>query len=252
MLDPGQDIEFANWQHPNTGYDPFTKNQLRGAAAGLGVAYHSLASDLSGVNFSAGRIGEMSMQRTWLIIRKMIVDRIHIPLFERWIAEAVLMGDSGVPFMPLDQMQAVRFVGPGFPPIQPREAAAANESAIKNRLKSRSEIIREQGGDPVDVFEELAGEEELLKELGLQSAAPDPADMPDKGDGDGDEDPDDNSGEDAEGNNKGTKKLTTPEIREQIRAERAAGASYSELARKHGVGRTTVTKMLLGLTWKRR
>lgn len=39
--------------------------------------------------------------------------------------------------------------------------------AVQNGLKSRGEIIREQGRDPEDVWRELAEEQQRLTQLGL-------------------------------------------------------------------------------------
>ncbi len=43
----------------------------------------------------------------------------------------------------------------------------ANEKAVGLGLTSRAAIIREQGRDPEDVFNEIAEENKRLKELGI-------------------------------------------------------------------------------------
>ena len=238
QLKPGESFEPVKWDHPSTAYPEFVKTQLRGAAAGLGLSYHSLSGDLSGVNFSAGRIGELSARKTWLALRKLIVDKIHTPLFERWVMEASLRGEF--PGM-VDDAKAVQLTGPGFAHIQPREAAAANETNIKLRLKSRSQIIREDGHDPDEVFRDIAEENEKLRELGLDSMA--------DGEPTPDDDMDDPDDADAKEEDRASP-LADRATRDQIRAEHASGVNFSSLERKYGVKRTPLRRMILGETYK--
>lgn len=247
FLDPGQKFVMANWNHPNGQYPAFVQTQLRGAAAGLGVPYHQLAGDLSAINFSAGRIGELAARRTWLVIRKMLVQRIHRPLFKRWMEEALLSSD--MPAIRLDAAQESRFTGPGFPHIQPKEAAIADETDINNFLKSRSHVIRERGQEPAEVFAEIADEDELLRELGLERINKPAATNDDKEeDGMPDEDEEGNLKDDG---TKTARPLASRATRDSIRAERSAGASYRALAERYGASKTAIEYMLAGRTYKR-
>jgi capsid protein len=56
--------------------------------------------------------------------------------------------------------------------IDPAKDAKAQETMIAQNLRSRSQVIRDQGGDPESVFMELAKEKELLESLGLAIIAP--------------------------------------------------------------------------------
>ena len=249
QLAPGEQFQSDNWQHPNQVAPDFTGMLLRGVGAGLGTPYHKIAGDLSGINFSAGRIGEIDVQMTWLVLREMLVEGLHQKVFQQWVESASLLGwFDGL----VDDAREARWIGPGFPHIQPREQAVANDLAVKLGIKTRSEIIRESGREPKEVFQELADEQKQMRDLGLSVSDETEPDDPDDDPDDGDEDPDDNSGEDANGNNaKSASVLSSREVRDAIRAEHAAGASYSELARSYGVGRTPLTKVLTGMTFKR-
>ena len=147
-----------------------------------------------------------------------------------------------------DAMEA-QWTGPGFPHIQPREAATANDMAVKLRVKTRSDIIRESGHDPDEVFKEAQEEEDKLRDLGLLGGMDDPDDM---NDGDGDEDdPKDESEEDAEGNlKKSESKLAEREVRDRIRADHFSGMSHRQLARKYGVGKTPIAELVNGRSYK--
>ena len=142
----------------------------------------------------------------------------------------------------VNDAKMVQFTGPGFEHIQPREAAAANDMNIKLNLKSRSQIIRESGNEPEEVFKELAEENERLEALGLMS-------MPDDGGGDSDMgDPDEADAK--ENGNKTASPLADRATRDRIRAEHEAGASYTELAQRYNITRTPITEMLQGRTYK--
>ena len=165
-LDPGQRFEGLDWPHPAAAFSDFVGGQLRGAAAGLGVSYHALSGDLSRVNFSAGRIGEIASRQTWLHLRQILVDGLHARVFRRWCEIASMRGD--LPGLPSELCRA-EWVGRGFEHIQPREEARANEASVALRIKSRSEIIRESGRDPANVFQQLADEQAQLEALGIDA-----------------------------------------------------------------------------------
>ena len=123
----------------------------------------------------------------------------------------------------------------------------ANDMAIKARIKTRSQIIREAGFEPKEVFEEFAEEEQLMRELGIETEAETQPDDPDDSP-DGDEDGD----EDTEGNlKKSESKLAASlELRNKIRAQYAAGWSHRQLAAKYGVGKTPIASLVNGHTFK--
>ena len=163
-LDPGQSFVGLDWPHPAAAFPDFVGGQLKGAAAGLGISYHGLSGDLSRVNYSAGRLGEISSRQTWLHLRRLLTDGFHTPVFRRW-CELASMRDQ-LPGLPSELCRA-EWVGRGFEHIQPREQARANELDVALRIKSRREIIRESGRDPDDVFQQIADELAELKRLGI-------------------------------------------------------------------------------------
>lgn len=163
-LDPGQSFQSLDWPHPSAAFPDFVAGQLRGAAAGLGVSYHGFAGDLARVNFSAGRIGEIAARQTWLQLRGILTDGFHRPVFRRWCELASVRGL--LPGLPSELCRA-EWVGRGFEHIQPREQARANETDVALNIKSRSEIIRESGRDPADVFRQIADEQQQLRDLGV-------------------------------------------------------------------------------------
>ena len=99
----------------------------------------------------------------------------------------------------LAMLEDVQFVGKAAEHIQPREQSAADKIYIELGVKSPSEVIRDRGEDPVDVFDEIKADKARFEELGLsypsaQSAAPQQAPASDESESESEEE------EDEEGN----------------------------------------------------
>ena len=155
----GETVTPFNSQHPTTAFGPFIDSMTRSTAAGLGVADHQISGNLSGVNFSSGRLGELGSRQTYKMIRTLLVNCLYRPFFERWAEHEGLRGN--IPGRPND-IGKVDFVAEVPQHIQPKEVANANKTALENKTKSRTEIILEDGRDPGAVFEQLKMEEEML------------------------------------------------------------------------------------------
>jgi capsid protein len=59
------------------------------------------------------------------------------------------------------------WIWPALPEGDAKTGAQAATFAIDNRTMSRNEVINMRGRDPVDVFRELAAEEAMLREMGV-------------------------------------------------------------------------------------
>ena len=168
QLDPGESFHGWDPDHPSTAFGDFVASQLRGAAGGVGLSYFELANDLAGVNFSSGRIGLIAQRELWRMIQRLLIDSFHERVFKGWLERAVL-SPAGFPGVPPTASPAAlsghRWVGRRYDHVQPREQATSDHQRIEDGLESRSEIIRSEGREPEDVFEELAAEAERLKGL---------------------------------------------------------------------------------------
>ena len=171
-LDPGQ--TFAGWDpaHPNTAFADFVNAQLRGAAGGVGLSYFEVGNDLTGVNFSSGRIGLVAQREMWRMAQCLLVDQFHDKVFKGWLRRAVLTDRvQGVPSWAFPaEVEAHRWVGRRYEHIQPREQSASDHQRLEDGLVSRAEIIRSEGRDPDEVFAELAKEKEAMGADGAADA----------------------------------------------------------------------------------
>ena len=68
-----------------------------------------------------------------------------------------------------DSLRRATILGRRWPWVDPVKDLQAAELAIKLRTRSISDVIREQGRDPDDVWAELAADQERLRDMGLMT-----------------------------------------------------------------------------------
>lgn len=178
ILPQGARVEKWDPQYPNGEYAIFTKNQLRGIAAGLGVAYNNLAQDLEGVNFSSIRQGTLDERETWKDLQKFVCEGFMQPVFDAWLPRALLAGlivtENGKSLNPvqLTKYQEIIWQPRRWAWIDPVSDVKASIAAKNGMLKSPSELIRDAGQDPDDVMQQIAqdiqNQLETLKAAGLK------------------------------------------------------------------------------------
>lgn len=178
QFDPGTikdigDREFAAFDpaYPHQMYDPFLKGQQRDIASGWGIAFHALTNNLEGVNYSSIRAGVLEDREQFKMLQNWLIRILIEPVYEEWLLYAYTMGAIKIGRIPLsrpiDQYMPHSFQPRRWAWVDPQKDGAANELAIKLNLKSRSQIIREQGDDPESVFREIQREREMLTTMGI-------------------------------------------------------------------------------------
>jgi lambda family phage portal protein len=176
--------EFAQWtpQFPEQSMEPFIKALVRSVGAGLNVSYHNLANDLTSVNFSSIRQGALDERDVWKGLQNSFIDGVVIPIYDSWLKAALLnqvivvpsrSGPKPLPFEKLDKYKSVSFTGKRWAWIDPAAEQSANEKAVAQGFKSRSEVIRETSNrDPEDVWDEIERENAELAKRGIVPLIP--------------------------------------------------------------------------------
>jgi len=184
VLPDGYDFRQFNPDYPHQQFGDFIKATLRGISSGLGVAYNGLANDLEGVNYSSIRAGVLEEREQWKGLQTWLIDSFMRPVFESWLDTQLAIGTLKVPSkegimkpLPADRFDKFRQVS--FQPrrwawVDPQKDMNANAKGIELMLKSRSEIIRDLGRDPDEVWAEIARENIALEKLGI---SPEEADL---------------------------------------------------------------------------
>ena len=159
--------------YPHTMYDPFVKAAKRDISSGLDVAYHSLANDLEGVNFSSIRSGTLDERDGWMLIQGWFIRQLLDPIFKQWLSSALLSGSitvpSGLPLpaSKLRKFQDHEFMGRRWQWVDPLKDINASVIAIKNRIASPQTIMAQQGLDAEEVLGDIARFEKLAIEKGV-------------------------------------------------------------------------------------
>jgi lambda family phage portal protein len=167
VLQPGQDVVGWNPKYPDAAIDPFIKALLRGVASGLGVAYHNLSGDMEGVNYSSARIAELDERDSWVSLQNFTSEHLHQRIYESWLQSSYANQSISLPSPYLNRYYDVKWQARRWQWVDPEGEVKANIDAINASLKSRTQIIAEQGEDIEDVFGEIAEEESLAEQFGI-------------------------------------------------------------------------------------
>lgn len=162
VLPEGAELKEWNPNYPTGEFIPFYKSMLRSMAAGMGVLYNNLASDLEGVNFSSIRQGTLDEREHWKELQQWLIESLIEPVFTRWLEYSLLAGKiKNARGMPLKAEAIERYSAVSWQPrrwqwIDPSADVAAAEKSKNNMLTSPGRLIREQGLDPLTVWRESA------------------------------------------------------------------------------------------------
>ena len=172
-LPMGVDVEFNNPTPNATDYAVFVKATLRGIAAGLGLNYNTLSNDLEGVNFSSIRTGVLEDREAWKCKQEQMIDQFIWPVYRAWLRMAALSGSIRIkgqalsPDKALDRFSAVAWQARRWEWVDPTKDSTANLALISANIRSTSDVIRDRGQDPDEVFAEIAREKEKMESLGI-------------------------------------------------------------------------------------
>lgn len=161
ILPEGAEVQETNPQYPSGEFEPFSKSAKRSMAAGFGVLYNNLCSDLEGVNFSSIRQGTLDEREHWKDLQEWLIEQLIQPVFESWLPRALLGSRimvSGRPLKPerIERYSAITWQARRWQWIDPRADVQSAVDSKNNMLTSAGRIIREQGQDPQTVWAEAA------------------------------------------------------------------------------------------------
>ncbi|MEI4262796.1 phage portal protein [Roseovarius sp. D0-M9] len=158
--------------YPSGEFAGFSKHQLRGISAGLGVAYNNLASDLEGVNYSSIRQGTLDEREHWKDLQEWVVESLLSEIFARWIKRSLAAGQikangSPLPAAKVDKFSEVTWQPRRWDWIDPNADVKAAVLAKNNLLMSPSQIIRDRGQDPQTVWRDIARDIADMRAAGI-------------------------------------------------------------------------------------
>lgn len=151
---PGEEVGTIATDRPNSGLESFRAGQLRAVAAGTKTNYSSISKDYNGT-YSAQRQELVESRGGYDILRQLFVDVFVSEIYRRWLDLAIAAGKVSTKGTDPDTLYDADYRGPGLPWIDPLKETQAEALAVANGFKSRHQVIRERGNDPILVDEQL-------------------------------------------------------------------------------------------------
>jgi len=167
ILPDGWDFQSFDPKSGNDNFVDFGKAILRNIASGLGVSYNSLANDLEGVNYSSIRAGLIDERDGYKSLQRWFIEHFMKPIFKDWLEMQLLTQNINLPFAKFDKFNAPLFIPRSFAWVDPLKDNQANALAIKEGLKTATQVASEQGSDIEELYQQLAYEKELRKKYGI-------------------------------------------------------------------------------------
>ena len=161
--EPGKELRWS--EPPDTGDAPTLATEtLRMMAVGAGVTYEQLTGDYSKVNYSSARAAILEFRRFAEGIQHHTISfQFNRPVWRVFIRFQVLKGTiPATAYMAdRDSFDTAKWLPPAWAWVDPLKDIIAAVVAMKNRLRSRSDIVAEQGFDVEDLDAEIAADKFL-------------------------------------------------------------------------------------------
>lgn len=154
--EPGEEWTDIDPKHPMEAYNGFVRGMLRGAAAGGGLGYNTVANDLENVNYSSLKAGRLEETAQYQYDQTMIIEQLMQPWFDDWLPFAILTGEIQMPITKVKKIQdGVNWQPRIWQSVEPFKETQSDLLEIEGKLASRREKIAERGRNIDDVDEEL-------------------------------------------------------------------------------------------------
>jgi lambda family phage portal protein len=164
---PGETASVIDSKRPNSQLDPFLQAQIRHFAAGVDAGYSSISRNYNGT-YSAQRQELVEVWESYKVLRSEFVGTLVMPVYENAVATAIA---SGVLELPGDidptTIYDADFRGPPMPWIDPEREVEAEKINVRAGFKSLTQVIRDRGGNPWEVIEQIAEERRFARENGV-------------------------------------------------------------------------------------
>lgn len=168
LLDPGEDIKFSEPSDVGGSYEAFMRQQLRAIAIGVGITYEQLTGDLTNVNYSSIRAGLIEFRRRCAMLQhNIMVFQFCRPIWNRWLELAMLSGKIASSKKEGQTFKDVKWIPQGFDWVDPLKDQQAQQMAVRNGFKSRSEVVSEMGYDAEEIDQEIAEDQKRADSFGL-------------------------------------------------------------------------------------
>lgn len=159
MLNPGQDIKSVQSNTQANEFKSWTDKIEAVIAMGLGCFKQALTGDITGVNYSSARFGDLMQQSRYRALQRRLINTVLTRVYREFLQNMV---DENIVEVPVNKaMFDTSWVKPEVKNVDPEKEVKAKVLMIDNNLISRHQVIEEMGLDPEKV--DLAIAEDDLK-----------------------------------------------------------------------------------------
>jgi lambda family phage portal protein len=176
-LPPGVEFQAFDSKYPEQNFGPFVKTTLQRIASGWRVAYHSLANDLEGVNFSSIRSGTLEERDRWASDQAWFIGAFLRPMFNAWLQQALLSGavllpnGSALPASRLAKFSMHEWQARRWDWVDPRADMEAKAQAVRAGLIAPQTLAAQMGQDFEDVLQQIGEAQALAQRYGVTLTA---------------------------------------------------------------------------------
>ena len=164
ILPDGATVNQVANNHPGPQFDAITQTTLRQGSSGLGQDYESFSGDYRGSSFSSARSASLETRRGYQVMLDNLVDEELDPTFEMWLTAGRL---SGLLHPLTPEIVNVRWIGSGWPWVDPKKDIEAKKLEVDLGVTTRSEIAASLGKDFEEVVMQQERENKFMSECGL-------------------------------------------------------------------------------------
>lgn len=170
VLLPGEDVTFSAPADVGGSYEAFQFRTLLAVYAAMGVPYQNVTGDMTKVNYSSGRTALLEFRRRVEALQhSVLVFQLCRPVWERWLATAVLAGSIDLPGYARDPAayRTIKWIPPRWDWVDPLKDRKAEREAVDAGFKARSDVIEAEGYDPEEVDARIAADRARERRLRL-------------------------------------------------------------------------------------
>jgi lambda family phage portal protein len=177
VLPPGVTFQAHESRYPDQVVGPFVKHHLQRIASGWGIAYHSLANDLEGVNFSSIRSGTLEERDRWAADQEWFIATFMEPVFQAWLQWCLMKGlivmpnGSALPAAKADKFRVHQWQARRWDWVDPKADTEANILKVKAGLMSPQDLSAAMGYDFDDTLAAIKAAQDLAAEDGVRLTA---------------------------------------------------------------------------------
>lgn len=173
---PGEDFKLAAPADVGNSYEPFEYRNLTAAAAGMGIPYANMTGDLRQASYGSQRAGMLEFRRRLEQLQwGSVIFQFCRPVIRRWVDLAVLSG--AITLRNFTERRRdyyrVKHITPAWAWIDPLKDMQAEQIAVKERWKARSDVIEATGFDAEEVDARVKADEDREAALGVVVPRPD-------------------------------------------------------------------------------